>query len=1596
MRDTKAKTNLGLLSTAMLIGTIAVGMPANADNILGDADIDLKNKPIETPTLDYLKDNNILIPQKGEYNSSNKTWAEGEPITSPGSAYKVTEGTETNHNFKYQTVDEDGNITTKYYNVNLKEADDGSVGFGTSENVKWTTSSSSAGSVTVKLPNSYTYTTPEGYANSTRIENPTNDNDVNNKEFRNQSAGEGTGGAINNASGTVENIVANFINNSAREGAAIYNKTTLVQSIIGDFIANVSSGSKSGTGYGVTVNYNGGALYNSGTIETLRGDFIRNKITTSVSGYDNGSATSSTKGSAIYNSGTIEDIAGDFIGNSASSSLSYVTSQYKTAIAEGGAIYNQNKINKITGNFISNSTFSSISSCSNSNISSYSYGGAIYNSSSIGDIIGDFINNSSLTSNGMSSYGGAIYNQGTIINIIGNFISNRSSVDYPISYSYSSIYSYGGAIYNERTIGNITGDFIGNSASSNYSSSSGGAIYNSGTIGNITGDFISNKSSSGSYSSSGGAIYNSGTIGDITGDFIGNASSGSSSSSGGAIYNKGTIGNITGDFIGNSSSGSSSYGGAIYNYKTIGNITGNFISNTTSSQGGAIYNSSSIGDITGDFIGNSSSGSSSYGGAIYNVVRIGDITGDFIGNSSPSYGGAIYNSRTIGNVTSDFIGNTSSSSYGGAIYNSGTIGNVTGDFIGNSSSGSSSVYGGAIYNTGTIGAENGGIINSNFYNNNAASAYAQGGAIYTSKDLNIIADNGTSTFKGNYVQVGSGEKDYQAIYVAAETGKSSTSASSLGLSYDGAIYNTTYTASGLNFLAKNNGQITLNDKVSGDHAILYRWNSSSEKDSTIDKWVYTCRNLDENYNETSVYKYWNEGKSDSTLGKYVYTYHILDTDDNETSVHKYWSEGKSDSTIDKYIYTDHILDADGNETSTHRYWSESSNGIYTYHILDENGRELNTIKSFSSNFILALNTPEVTSYYSEESYNVNITGDATGIVNLYNDLVNANVKTDTVTVNLANNDMHNYVVNKLTSDANTKYVIDIDLLNKTSDKITTTTESSGIVTLDLLRIANDIPTQTPDLSYKIQILDTPTDSLQLALSDRVQSQLPTDEYKIGVSVEEFLDEIQKTTNWDDEYSIYEQESDVYGRLGLATTNTTNDSIGVTITRKETGDIEYKGSQGDTLALWNGLDTEETKNFNFDAPENVYVVASKHPDVLGVGETKGSDVNVNGVISETGERSTIDFNNRKGFEVKDSLTLNINNVNLTKANGDNGSVIEATDTDSTINLTNVNLIKNTSTSQGGAINSKSNVNIISDNATTTLSDNYAKVGTDKIDDNAIYIAGSDKTLNFQLKNSGKIVLEDNVRGENGYRVNIKGDNIDNTVFYLHNDLYKSNLTLSNTTIHTSNNDLHVYDVEKLTVTSDTNFVADVDLKNKEMDRFTANKYGKHTGNLNVVGMNLLSDADPNEKVTAVYFAQPGLKNNVTNGTSELPDDKYQDFEAYTPIYKYNVSYDNQNEYDGKGDGGYFLFKRGGTGTGGNPSDSFNPSILSTPVSSVAASQATINETFKYVFEHADAFTKLPQSIRLSRLNANKYALNETNPYGLGSSTDFDGNRGSLCY
>ena len=1045
---------------------------------------------------------------------------------------------------------------------------------------------------------------------------------------------------------------------------------------------------------------------------------------------------------------------------------------------------------------------------------------------------------------------------------------------------------------------------------------------------NINKDFIGNTTSS-----SGGAIDNgySSTIGNITGDFIGN----NAYPSGGAIYNydNSTIGDITGDFIGNTSS---SYGGAIFNYdnSTIGDITGDFIGNSATSDGGAIsnYYNSTIGNITGDFIGNSAT---SDGGAIYNGYNstIGNIIGDFIGNTAYSDGGAIFNYGTIGNITGDFIGNTAYSE-GGAILNSSnsTIGNITGDFIGNTAYSG----GGAIDNSGTIENVTGDFIR------NSSSA---GGAIYNYKSTigDITGDfiSNTASYYGGAIY-----NDYDST-IGDITGNF---ISNTAFYHGGAIY--------------NKGKI---GNITGD----FIGNTSSySKGGAIYNDYGTIRNIAGDFIGNTA-----SSGSPNSYGGAIYN------GDNSTigditgnfisnrakALSSYYGMGGAiynssaigDITgdfIGNYAEAEKVAAGGGAIANNLAIEIRSSQPEYS--------NDLGITSSQNPSLLNIKNSSFINNYASGN----NAYGGA--IYNNVSEIVRGGGGADPKSLELADNTI-------TTSDYG------ITLLNVQNSSFENNNVSGKISALGGA-IANE---------FHISNRNTPQEG-------SLASETNTGKYNINIS--------NSTFNNNTAYSIEEIAAGgaIYNSnmdLNILDCNFTNNSavseqgsaLGGAIAAQNprlgnsSGTIEVNYSigtftnsnTGESITLYGCSHCQEfdedltlQENIDIANSQGITVNFKKEDDFSNtMDQDEWNDFIEN--IKEQKEKGYISEN-----DITQTVTINNPNTDeiILASNGDIKTI------------TNSSFINNHATStageaKGGAIYSNRDLNIVADGTTSVFKNNYTESQGVK-DDNAIYI-DNNATLNFTMKNNGKIYMADNIDGTvtkdsdgkitDTYNVNIKGDNINNTTFYMLNDIRNANVTFDNTTINAINNQTHVYNFNSLTVNSDTNFVADVDLANEQMDRITANTYGTHNGNLNVVGMNLLSDAT--KDVTEIYFAEDGLKNNVVNGmpkTGEynLPSTAQTTF--YTPIYKYNAIYDNRN------DGGYFIFDRVSAGNNsGNASDNFNPAVLAPSVASQAGANATMNQTFNYAFQNSDNFMTIPYLERVAIKTSNRYALSPT-----GDATD----------
>ena len=1180
---------------------------------------------------------------------------------------------------------------------------------------------------------------------------------------------------------------------------------------------------------------------------------------------------------------------------------------------KGGALTNYSFKEELNYNFINNSLSGS----------SEIRGGALYNSGEINNINGVYIGNS--ISGSTESLGGAINNDDTIHNINAVFIGNHIGHN-------SGARGWGGAICNNDYIGNINGVFIGNYVYSARKQTVGGAISSrdSTKIDSINADFLYNYAQGGVDDIRGGAIHaqQRSTIGSINGDFIGNyILAPNSTAYGGAIIveTKTHIGAITGNFIENyAKSRNYSKGGAIkVESGTIDDLNVNFtgnqaISSNSYGYGGAVYNEKgNIGKITGDFISNSATGTRAYGGAIYNYgssAEIGPITGDFILNSANgkqnrssninTNGGAIFNdyNATIDDITGDFIGNyaTGSRVYGGAIDSSNaSIGDITGDFIGNYATAinSDSASGGAIsVSEGSIGHIKGNFTG-NYVSVSNSTNSANGGAIFNY--MGTIAGI-TGDFIGNY--------SYSVDSKPA---------------YSGAIY--------------NNG--TINDVINGNFTSNYVSASGSGA------YVYGG----------AIY---NRRTIENITGNFTKNYVV--SDNSYAHGGAIYNEGRL--TLTNSNFSDNYAKAQSN--TAHGGAIYVSGG--TTNIIADNGQSV-----FSGNYVEDINGKRNEAIYAGSSssninltaqnngsirfddmingvsgYNLNLSGDGTGTISLYNDVKNAKVTAENVTIDFTNGETRNYDIKSIQTNENTYLNLDInisDSTNPTADKITTQNSSSGIITVNMINFIG----QYEGTPVTVQILDTQSDALQLALSDNI------------ITIPDVDDTVYN-----------DQIISEAGAIELATINTTND--GITI----------KDKIYDTLDVITTKESANERNFTFRTADNYNL--SKD-----LGTVTEGTLNINGKGVDT--PSTINAQNHTMFNLQNETTLNIKNTTI---DGAKDFAIKAEHENAVVNLTNVSVKGTTSDTPDvnkAAIQSKVDLNITADAGKSEFSGNTA----------AIQMDDASKTITMNSVNEGEIVLEDVVDGQAGYSVELKGDdkskitvnnNINNAkisltdtnLYVAREDLFNQSqaLSLNSGTMYLNNNVIGTMHVPTLNLNGNTDLYVDVDLANESMDRVTADTYNvADDAVLNVADLNLISTTE--KENVKILFADEPLANNVAySGDSTI---SYKGTNViYSPIYKYTVNY-GVDENDKQG---YFFFNKAtagigdgsgsdiGGGAAGNVSDSFNPSVLAPNVIQQAGAYTTQLQTFNYAFQHADTFMNIPYLERISMINANKYAMSPT--------------------
>ncbi len=435
----------------------------------------------------------------------------------------------------------------------------------------------------------------------------------------------------------------------------------------------------------------------------------------------------------------------------------------------------------------------------------------------------------------------------------------------------------------------------------------------------------------------------------------------------------------------------------------------------------------------------------------------------------------------------------------------------------------------------------------------------------------------------------------------------------------------------------------------------------------------------------------------------------------------------------------------------------------------------------------------------------------------------------------------------------------------------------------------------------------------------------------------------------------------------------------------------------TISGGNGTDNKTISGLlsNNQYGDGISLAFGQALNIKNISEFKNFNnaiTNKNGTVDIT----NVSFKDNTGYDIKNDNDgiLNFNGTNSVSTGiiGANGKM--TLNNDATLDVNDISIEQKYVTLKDGA-----KINFNAKNNDITIKDisngiHLNSTGNNNKTANLVLNADEGRTINLEsevtanqtgtssfsnkldnivdLNGNGKINLKGdlnqvtmNVNGTNIERVSGTDTNVDwrlnngGYLYYGNDNLLtdQSNLFFNGGSLDLRNNIASTINVGEITLNQNSNLYLDVDLANKEMDRFENSGLTYTGGRLNVAGINLLSDSE-NDITTINFTTDNNLKNHVAY-TGEQPI-------AYSDLYKYRVKYLKNN--------GNFQFIK--------PSaldsyEAYNPSIFG---SSVAMQGAYLTQLANYdvALGNIDHNLLMTRAQKMAWKYGNKLASNEVNP------------------
>ena len=566
------------------------------------------------------------------------------------------------------------------------------------------------------------------------------------------------------------------------------------------------------------------------------------------------------------------------------------------------------------------------------------------------------------------------------------------------------------------------------------------------------------------------------------------------------------------------------------------------------------------------------------------------------------------------------------------------------------------------------------------------------------------------------------------------------------------------------------------------------------------------------------------------------------------------------------------------------------------------------------------------------------------------DYINLSMKNDSI-LNLQNNKIDTIYLNSFeTEGTNTLAKLDIDLsLHKVDKIISSTVTGTPVLNIDTFNIITNAVT---DSTFDIT-------SPNILINYIGDNSYYTSDYSYQVAKE------SNSIHFISEYIGGDGLKRVLNNIGVRTYSMVLDSEGKTETYTANENLpslnaEYSEGRENRVTIYGNGGTisgaSQYSLFKVDSSLNNTERELRLNDVTlaNAKATQGS------ALYEKGQ-ATVSANSVK-FQ---------NNI----SNSEGGAVYLADG--AKLNISGSSLFKNNiSSSKGGAIYMKG---FDSDNKpvmTVTSSSSTVEFTGNKQNDtenNAIYMAGN-ATLNLKSTSVDKpIIFNDSIASEginNTININIPDESSYNGKVVFNSDMsgytndinvYSGNLNLTYPNMRFNTSSFKMY--QNATLDLRNALIDNVNISNLQFDSGTSNLSvdidGLHqkadtinalgsTGTLNINNFNVLTDSLSSKTGPILISETEGL-NISTN-----PDATY-----LGPIYK------------------YFLTSSGTQSVVLNRaySNSFNPVVYSSPVTSTVGTYSNMMNTYNQAFTNSDVFMMQPQAQRLAYRLRNRYAIQE---------------------